>query len=25
AKKHGINAFEALALAFKGETEKVLI
>ena len=25
AKKHGINAFEAFALAFKGETEKVLI
>ena len=25
AKKHSINAFEALALAFKGETEKVLI
>ncbi len=25
AKKHGINAFEALALSFKGETEKVLI
>ena len=25
AKKHGINTFEAFALAFKGETEKVLI
>lgn len=25
AKKHGINAFDALSLAFKGETEKVLI
>ena len=23
AKKHGVNAFEALALALKGETEKV--
>jgi len=25
ARKHGINAFEALTIAFKGETEKVLI